>query len=338
MSHQSSSMFAKRPLLWLVAALLTVGAWAQESDETVVVQRMSKICHLDPHCLNRLHPDIPAAATAKPGQLIVLGTRNASDFDLDPDSTFEDSRRGGPNASTVHPLTGPVHIEGARAGDILAVTLVEIEPGPFGYTVFTGSGLLGDVFSGRGFRVLWRLDQEWATSEQMPGIRIPNASFPGVVTVLPGPKQLRAALDREAALVAAGGSGLALEPVNAAPAGLCGPEGSKREECLRTIPPREHGGNMDIRYLQAGTTVYLPCYVDGCGLAVGDVHYACEHTHHATVGDLHRPRKETSRGPRRIHLICGAVARHQPMQVVPRCLLESSKVYAKSSRSSARPI
>jgi len=31
---------------------------------------------------------------------------------------------------------------------------------------------------------------------------------------------------------------------------------------------------MDIRYLQAGVTIYLPCYIDGCGLAIGDVHYA----------------------------------------------------------------
>ena len=31
---------------------------------------------------------------------------------------------------------------------------------------------------------------------------------------------------------------------------------------------------MDIRYLQAGVSVYLPCFVDGCGLAIGDLHYA----------------------------------------------------------------
>ena len=31
---------------------------------------------------------------------------------------------------------------------------------------------------------------------------------------------------------------------------------------------------MDIRYITTGTTVYLPCYIDGCGLAVGDFHYA----------------------------------------------------------------
>ncbi|MDH5501151.1 MAG: acetamidase/formamidase family protein, partial [Gammaproteobacteria bacterium] len=60
----------------------------------------------------------------------------------------------------------------------------------------------------------------------------------------------------------------------AEPAALCGVEGTKPTECLRTIPPREHGGNMDIRYITTGTTLYLPCYIDGCGLAVGDFHYA----------------------------------------------------------------
>jgi formamidase len=64
------------------------------------------------------------------------------------------------------------------------------------------------------------------------------------------------------------------DPDEAEPALLCGAEGTKPSECLRTIPPREHGGNMDIRYITTGTTVYLPCYIDGCGLAVGDFHYA----------------------------------------------------------------
>ena len=31
---------------------------------------------------------------------------------------------------------------------------------------------------------------------------------------------------------------------------------------------------MDIRYQGVGTTIYLPCQVDGYGLAIGDVHYA----------------------------------------------------------------
>ena len=60
----------------------------------------------------------------------------------------------------------------------------------------------------------------------------------------------------------------------AAPREGCGEGGSHAGECLRTIPPREHGGNMDIRYLQTGVSIYLPCYVSGCGLAVGDLHFA----------------------------------------------------------------
>jgi formamidase len=31
---------------------------------------------------------------------------------------------------------------------------------------------------------------------------------------------------------------------------------------------------MDIRYLKTGVTIYLPCNIEGCGLAIGDFHYA----------------------------------------------------------------
>ena len=58
------------------------------------------------------------------------------------------------------------------------------------------------------------------------------------------------------------------------PSAICGPDGSHKAECLRTIPPRENGGNMDVQQMQVGTTLLLPCFVDGCGLFVGDVHYA----------------------------------------------------------------
>jgi formamidase len=31
---------------------------------------------------------------------------------------------------------------------------------------------------------------------------------------------------------------------------------------------------MDVQQMQIGTTLLLPCFIDGCGLFVGDVHYA----------------------------------------------------------------
>jgi formamidase len=122
--------------------------------------------------------------------------------------------------------------------------------------------------------VLWQLDRTRAVTADIPGVRVPNASFPGIVTVLPGREQLDAMLAREEELADAGGAVFRPHPLHASPAEVCGPEGSHRDECLRTLPPREHGGNMDIRYLQVGVTVYLPCYVSGCGLAIGDPHFA----------------------------------------------------------------
>jgi acetamidase/formamidase len=41
-----------------------------------------------------------------------------------------------------------------------------------------------------------------------------------------------------------------------------------------TMPPRKNGGNMDIKQLTAGTTVYLPVWVEGALLSVGDAHGA----------------------------------------------------------------
>lgn len=96
----------------------------------------------------------------------------------------------------------------------------------------------------------------------------------GSVGVLPGDTEVKLWLEREAALASAGGFVLTPQPTGALPAAVCGPEGSHKDQCLRTIPPRENGGNMDIQQMQIGTTLLLPCFVDGCGLFVGDVHYA----------------------------------------------------------------
>jgi len=231
-------------------------------------------CSEDPACINRIHPDIPMTARAQPGERITMIGRDASDLNLDPDefSVAESSPREG--FGIVHPLVGPVYIEGAQAGDVLAVTIEEIVPGPVGWTSASAFGFAGDVIGSENRFIVWRLNNEFAESDALPGIRIPNASFPGVMMTLPNALQHGEILDREQRLADAGGAIYGPDPALAEPASLCGVEGSKAGECLRTIPPREHGGNMDIRYLQTGVTVYLPCNIDGCGLAIGDFHYA----------------------------------------------------------------
>ncbi|PSN17460.1 formamidase, partial [filamentous cyanobacterium CCP5] len=260
--------------LALAVVLLLVGAAAVQGQVTmpVLLERTGEFCVEDPACFNRFHPDIPPAATAEPGQTIVFGTRDAFDGAFGPDSTPEDVVAA--DLSLVHPMTGPVYIEGAQRGDVLAVTVEDIEPDPYGYTVIApGFGFLRDLFPDP-FIANWSLDRTAAVSAEVPQVRIPFAPFTGSIGVLPGEPELEAFLSREAQLAEVGGVALTPLPSGALPADLCGPEGSDKDRCVRTIPPRENGGNMDVKQMQVGTTILLPCFVDGCGLFIGDVHYA----------------------------------------------------------------
>ena len=96
----------------------------------------------------------------------------------------------------------------------------------------------------------------------------------GTIGVRRARRRSKPTFTREAELAAAGGFVLVPQPLDALPDKVCGPAGSHRDRCLRTIPPRENGGNMDIKQMQVGTTLLLPCFVDGCLLSIGDVHFA----------------------------------------------------------------
>ena len=255
---------------------LTGIAFADTTDVTwqnrVELAKTGAHCVDDSSCFNRYHPAIPPAARAKPGDVIVLHTRDALDSDLTLDSNADDL--AALDLNLVHPMTGPVHIEGAERGDVLAVTLVDIKPDQYGYTVIVpGFGFLRDIYTDP-YLVNWRLSRTHAESDQMPGVKIPYEAFMGSVGVLPGEAEVSTWLARENALGAAGGIALPPQPTGALPSAVCGPEGSHKDTCLRTIPPRENGGNMDVQQMQVGTTLLLPCFVDGCGLFAGDVHYA----------------------------------------------------------------
>jgi formamidase len=266
-----------RAAVIVVAGIGLAGAAQADTSEVtwqsrVVVAKEGAHCVDDPNCFNRYHPAIPAVARANPGDHIVFETRDALDSDLTLDSTADDVTAL--DLNLVHPMTGPVFIEGAERGDVLAVTLVDIEPDQYGYTVIVpGFGFLRDLFPDP-YVVNWKLDREAATSDDMPGVRVPMAAFMGSVGVLPGETEVQAWLERETALAEVGGVALPPQPTGALPADVCGPDGSHPEQCLRTIPPRENGGNMDVQQMQVGTTLLLPCFIDGCGLFVGDVHYA----------------------------------------------------------------
>lgn len=240
--------------------------------KNIVIERRGATAADDPSCFNRLHWALEPIARAKPGDYITIETRDAFDNQFDWSSTG--STVAACDLNRVHPMTGPVFIEGAERGDALAVTIVDIEPSNYGYTVIVpGFGFLRDAITGP-FIANWRLDRLHAVSEQMPGVRVPMCGFPGSIGVLPGKPETARALEREGALAAAGGFALMPDPGRALPSKLFGVGAPYEKEGLRTIPPRENGGNMDVKAMQVGTTILFPVLHEGAGLWMGDIHYA----------------------------------------------------------------
>ena len=216
---------------------------------------------------NRWHPDIPPAVEAEEGEEVVLQTRNALDGGVTPTSTAADLANV--DLNLVHPLTGPVYVQGASPGDLLEVNILEIEPASWGFTtIIPGFGFLRDVFL-EPHVVHWNMADGYAESPDLPGVRIPDASFMGTIGVSPSRALRQEMLLREDELLRRGGAVLGPEPNGAVPA-----SDPVASEGLRTIPPRENGGNLDIKQLTAGTRLLLPVFTEGALFSAGDAHYA----------------------------------------------------------------
>lgn len=216
---------------------------------------------------NRWHPDIPPALEAEPGEEVALQTRNAIDGGVTPTSKASDLLNI--DLNLVHPLTGPVYVQGAEPGDLLEVNILRIEPAQWGFTtIIPGFGFLRDLYL-EPFVVHWNIQGSYAESPDLPGVRIPGAPFMGTIGVAPSHELRQEILLREEELRHRGGAVLGPEPAGAVPA--TEPIAS---EGLRTIPPRENGGNLDIKQLTAGTRLLLPVFTRGALFSAGDAHFA----------------------------------------------------------------
>ena len=216
---------------------------------------------------NRWHPDIPPVTRCDPGEEVILETRDAFDGQFGPETPLDVV--GAPNLDVLHPLTGPVYIDGAEPGDLLDVEILDIESDSYGYTVqVPGFGFLRDVFP-EPFKVNWDIADGWATSADLPGVRIPGAPFMGTIGLPPGHELLATITAREQELLDRGGFVLPPSTAFAVPS-----EAHIAAHALRTIPPREQGGNMDIKQLSKGAHLLLPVDVPGALFSAGDAHFA----------------------------------------------------------------
>jgi len=216
---------------------------------------------------NRWHPDIPPTLRVPSGATVAMDTIDGLDRQITP--TMTPTELLGINMGRIHPLTGPVYVEGAEPGDLLAVTVEAVQTASRGFTfVMPGFGFLREHFP-EPHIVHWEISGGFATSEGLPGVKIPGAPFMGVMGVAPSHALLARINTREAALLARGGAVLPPDATAAVPA-----DPAIASTAVRTIAPHETGGNVDIKQLTAGATLYLPVYQKGALFSVGDAHFA----------------------------------------------------------------
>lgn len=179
----------------------------------------------------------PPAERVEPGSTILFHCHDSSAGQLGPSSTLADVTAL--DFGRINPVSGPIWVEGAQPGDALKITIDSFAPQAQG---------------GRG----------WGWTANIPGFGLLADQFtdPALIIWDFDPATLAPALWSSQARIP-------LKPfagtIGCAPA----------EAGLHSVvPPRRVGGNLDIRDLAAGTTLYLPVEVAGALFSVGDTHAA----------------------------------------------------------------
>lgn len=231
---------------------------------------------------NRWHPDIPAEVSAAPDQDFRVECQEWTDGQIHNSDSADDVRDV--DLTRAHMLSGPIAIVGAEPGDLLVVDILDIGPlQSWGYTgIFdrnNGGGFLTDAFPSAA-KAVWDFHGIYATSRHIPGVRFAGISHPGLIGCAPSHELLAEWNRRERQLIAQDPERvppLALPPLaeNALLGTLTGARWDQvAGEAARTIPPREHGGNVDIKNLSRGTRIFFPVYVKDALLSVGDLHFS----------------------------------------------------------------
>ena len=186
------------------------------------------------HVFSRDHA---AALTIDPGDTVIVGSLDASGYLARQQSPGQVQPKMFPNGRG-HCLTGPIAVRGAQPGDMLALRLVSLRPGDWGWTAAAAldtpvTRRLG-LADGPPAWLLWELDADAGKGTADRGFVRALAPFLGVM-------------------------------------GLAPAEAGEHS----TIPPRAaSGGNIDCRELVAGSTLFLPVSVPGALLYLGDGHAA----------------------------------------------------------------
>ncbi len=137
---------------------------------------------------NKFSSTIKPVLRVPSGAVVQAHTQEATGHQLDLGSTAADWEKV--NADLIHALTGPVYVEGAGIGDVLAVTLHEIELGDWAWSaIVPGFGFLAEEFQDAWLRT-FKLGAAATHVQFNDRIRIPVRPFPGVMGVAPSTDEM----------------------------------------------------------------------------------------------------------------------------------------------------
>jgi formamidase len=124
---------------------------------------------------NRWHPEIPAVASVKPGEVFRIECIDWTDGQIKNNDKPDDVRDI--DLTVVHVLSGPIEVAGAKPGDLLVVDLLDIGCLPtseWGFTgIFSktnGGGFLTDHYPDAA-KAIWDIHGIFARSRHIPGVR-----------------------------------------------------------------------------------------------------------------------------------------------------------------------
>jgi acetamidase/formamidase len=155
-----------------------------------------------------------------------------------------------------HIVTGPVHVDGAEPGDLLRVEILTLVPRVH-YGVISNRHGLG------------ALPGEFPETVRYPDASVDRPDRYGSVCTFTTVERRHG---RDMGLLPYGDGEVAAFPL----APFLGVMGVARatSEPVPSVPPGDHGGNIDIKLLGEGSTLYLPVQAPGALFYAGDPHYA----------------------------------------------------------------
>jgi formamidase len=252
--------------------------------ETLIKVDISKSAKEQDVLHNRWHPDIPMVAWVKPGDEFRIECIDWTGGQIKNDDSATDVKVV--DLSKVHYLSGPIGVHGAEPGDLLVVDILDVGVLPDSQWGFTGifakengGGFLTEHYPAAR-KACWNFSGIYANSRHIPGVEFAGIMHPGLIGCLPSMDLLKKWNKRELELFNTDPTrvpGLATLPYgDTAHMGRMAGDAAKEAGLIgaRTVPPREHGGNCDIKNLTRGSKVFFPVYQKGGGLSMGDIHFS----------------------------------------------------------------